>query len=99
MEHGQLPAYQWAHTRCAAVYLEQMAEQGGIQEEPLPKWEAEHNRLFKPVAQDEPPAQDMETLICQVRDAMMELELSKKAKQNYLYCGLAQYWSISILRV
>ncbi|MCI8678364.1 MAG: hypothetical protein HFF46_08530 [Lawsonibacter sp.] len=64
MEHGQLPAYQWAHTRCAAVYLEQMAEQGGIQEEPLPKWEAEHNRLFKPVAQDEPPAQDMETLIC-----------------------------------
>lgn len=88
MESGQLPAYQWAHTRRAAVYLEQMAEHGATQEVPLPKWEAEHNRLFKPVVQGEPPAQDMETLICQVRDAMIELELSKKAKQNYLYCGL-----------
>ena len=87
VESGQLPAYQWAHTRRAAVYLEQMAEHGVMQEVPLPKWEAEHNRLFKPVVQGEPPAQDIETLICQVRDAMMELELSKKAKQNYLYCG------------
>lgn len=87
VESGQLPAYQWAYTRRAAVYLEQMAEHGVMQEVPLPKWEAEHNRLFKPVVQGEPPAQDIETLICQVRDAMMELELSKKAKQNYLYCG------------
>ncbi len=87
MESGQLPAYQWAHTRRAAVYLEQMAEHSEIQEEPLPKWEAEHNRLFKPVAQGEPPSQNMETLIYQVRDAVMELDVSKKAKQNYLYCG------------
>ena len=71
VESGQLPAYQWAHTRRAAVYLEQMAEHGVMQEVPLPKWEAEHNRLFKPVVQGEPPAQDIETLICQVRDAMM----------------------------
>ena len=88
MESGQLPAYQWSHTRRAAVYLEQMAEHGVVQEVPLSKWEAEHNRLFKPIIQGEPPSQDIETLICQVRDAMMELELSKKAKQNYLYCGL-----------
>ena len=33
MESGQLPAYQWAHTRRAAVYLEQMAEHSKIQEE------------------------------------------------------------------
>ena len=82
MESGQLPAYQWSHTRRAAVYLEQMAEHGIVQEVPLSKWEAEHNRLFKPIIQGEPPSQDIETLICQVRDAMMELELSKKAKQN-----------------
>ena len=88
MESGQLPAYQWAHTRRAAVYLEQMAKHGSMQKVPLPKWEAEHNRLFKLVVQGEPPAQDMEILICQVRDAMMELDLSEKAKQNYLYCGL-----------
>ena len=88
MEDGQLPTYQWAHTRRAAVYLEQMAEHGEIQEGPLPKWETEHNRLFRPVAQGEPPAKDIETLICQVRDAMIELDLSEKAKQNYLYCGL-----------
>lgn len=88
MENRRLPAYQWAHMRRAAVYLEQMAEHGAIQEAPLPKWEAEHNRLFRPVPQNEPPSQDMETLVCQVRDALMELDISKKAKQNYLYCGL-----------
>lgn len=88
VESGQLPSYQWAHTRRAAVYLKQMAEYGEIQEVPLPKWEAEHNRLFKSVAHSEPPAQDMETLICQVRDAMMKLDISEKAKRNYLYCGL-----------
>lgn len=88
MENGQLPAYQWAHTRRAAIYLEQMAKYGEIQETPLPKWEAEHNRLFRAVARGESPAQDMETLICQVRDAVMELDISEKAKQNYLYCGL-----------
>lgn len=88
MENGQLPAYQWAHTRRAAVYMMQMAEHSEIQEESLPKWETEHNRLFRLVTQGEPPAHDIETLICQVRDAMMVLDLSEKAKQNYLYCGL-----------
>lgn len=88
MESGQLPAYQWAHTRRAAVYLGQMAEHGTIQGTPLPKWEAEHNRLFRSVSQNMLPSQDMETLICQVRDALMELDISEKAKQNYLYCGL-----------
>ena len=87
-ESGQLPAYQWAHTRRAAVYLEQMAEYGSIQEAPLRKWEADHNRLFQSVPQDEPPAQNMEILVCQVRDAIAKLDLSEKAKQNYLYCGL-----------
>lgn len=88
VESGQLPAYQWAHTRRAAVYLEQMAEHGVIQGTPLPKWEAEHNRLFRPVSQDEPPSQEIEILICQVRNAIMKLDMSEKAKQNYLYCGL-----------
>lgn len=88
MENGQLPAYQWAHTRRAAVYLEQMAEHGVIQEAPLPKWEAEHNRLFQPVPPNEPPSQDIEVLICQVRDAVVKLDMSEKTKLNYLYCGL-----------
>ncbi len=88
VESGQLPAYQWAHARRAAVYLEQMAEHGVIQESPLPRWEAEHNRLFRSVAQDEPPSQKIEILICQVRDAIMKLDMSEKAKRNYLYCGL-----------
>ncbi len=85
MENGQLPAYQWAHIRRAAVYLKQMAEYGVMQEAPLPKWETEHNRLFKPATQSDVPSQDIEILICQVRDAMMNLDLSEKAKQNYLY--------------
>lgn len=88
MENGQLPAYQWSDTRRAAVYLEQMAEHGTIQEAPLPKWEAEHNRLFQPVPPNEPPSQNMEVLICQVRDAILKLDMSEKAKLNYLYCGL-----------
>lgn len=88
MEDGQLPAYQWAYTRRAAVYLEQMVECGTIQEMPLPKWETEHNRLFRMVSSNKPPSQNMEILICQVRDAMMDLDMSPKAKQNYLYCGL-----------
>ena len=83
VESGQLPAYQWAHARRAAVYLEQMAEHGVIQESPLPRWEAEHNRLFRSVAQDEPPSQKIEILICQVRDAIMKLDMSEKAKRNY----------------
>ena len=65
-----------------------MAEHGVIQESPLPRWEAEHNRLFRSVAQDEPPSQKIEILICQVRDAIMKLDMSEKAKRNYLYCGL-----------
>lgn len=88
MENGQLPSYQWSDTRRAAVYLEQMAEHSTIQEAPLPKWEAEHNRLFRPVSQNEPPSQDIEVLICQVRDAITKLDMSEKAKLNYLYCGL-----------
>ena len=80
MEDGQLPAYQWAYTRRAAVYLEQMVECGTIQKMPLPKWETEHNRLFRMVSSNKPPSQNMEILICQVRDAMMDLDMSPKAK-------------------
>lgn len=47
MECGVLPYYQWSITRRAAVYLEQMAECGKIQETLLRKWEAEHNPLFQ----------------------------------------------------
>lgn len=88
VENGQLSSYQWSHTRRAAVYLEQMAEHDAIPETPLPKWEAEHNRLFRPVAQGEPPSPDMEILICQVRDAITNLDMTDKAKWNYIYCGL-----------
>ncbi|MDE7326047.1 MAG: tyrosine-type recombinase/integrase [Lachnospiraceae bacterium] len=88
MESGHLPDYQWRDTRRAAVYFEQMVGQGYIQEYALPKWEAEHNRLFLPVSQEESPSLQMETLICQVRDAIMALDMTDKAKQNYIYCGL-----------
>lgn len=88
MENGQLPSYQWSDTRRAAVYLEQMAEHSTIQEAPLPKWEAKHNRLFRQVPPNELPSQNIEVLICQVRDAIVKLDMSEKAKLNYLYCGL-----------
>lgn len=88
MEAGQLPDYQWRETRRAAVYLEQMAEQGCIQNAPLRSWEAEHNRLFQPVMPVEEPSQDIEQLICQVRDAILVLDMTEKAKSNYIYCGL-----------
>ena len=84
-ESGQLPVYQWEHTRRAAVYLEQMAAYGSIQETPLRKWEADHNRLFQPVPQDGPPAQNMEILICQVRGAIAKLDLSEKVKEPLIY--------------
>lgn len=88
MESGQLPDYQWRETRRAAVYLEQMAEQGCIQNTPLRSWEAEHNRLFQPVMPGETPSQDIERLVCQVRDAILALDMTEKAKSNYIYCGL-----------
>ena len=88
MEAGQLPDYQWRETRRAAAYLEQMAEQGCIQNTPLRSWEAEHNRLFQPVMSEEEPSQDIEQLICQVRDAILVLDMTEKAKSNYIYCGL-----------
>ena len=47
MESGALPHYQWVLTRRAAVYLDQMAECGKIQDKPIRSWEAEHNPLFQ----------------------------------------------------
>ncbi len=88
MESGQLPSYQWRETRRAAVFFEQMAEQGYIQEDDMQKWEAEHNRLFQPTSQEEKPSPHMETLICQVRDAIMALDMTDKTKLNYVYGGL-----------
>lgn len=88
MEVGELPFYQWKELRRAAVYFQQVADQGYIQENALRKWEAEHNRLFQPAIQEELPSQHVETLICQVRDAIMMLNMSDKMKQNYVYCGL-----------
>ena len=35
MESGQLPGYQWRHTRRAAAYFEQMDEYDAIQEPPF----------------------------------------------------------------
>lgn len=49
-ESGTLPHYQWGITRRAAVYLDQMAEYGKIQDEPIRPWEAEHNPLFQAIS-------------------------------------------------
>lgn len=88
VEEGQLPAYQWRELRRAAVFFEQMAEHGHIQENPIRSWEADHNPLFRAVAQDKHEPWAMEDLICQTRDIIMNLDISDKAKSNYIYCGL-----------
>lgn len=86
-EAGLLPDYQWSHIRRGAVYLGQMAEYGSIQEEPLRKWEAEHNPLFQAATHSPEKPMRITDIVCQVRDAMMDLDLSEKTKINYLYCG------------
>lgn len=86
-ESGLLPNYQWRHVRRGAVYLGQMAEYGIIQEEPLRKWEAERNPLFQAATSSPEGPKRITDIICAVRDAIMELDLSEKTKINYLYCG------------
>ena len=87
MECGVLPYYQWSITRRAAVYLEQMAECGKIQETLLRKWEAEHNPLFQNMVYSPNDSMKIMDIICQTRDAVMRLDLSDKTKTNYIYCG------------
>ncbi len=86
MEVGYLPHYQWAETRRAAVYLEQMAEYGQIQEKPMRKWEAEHNPLLQS-ALPEDDLSHVEAVIRRCRDSVSKLDLSEKSKTNYIYCG------------
>lgn len=89
MESGGLPHYQWSTTRRAAVYLDQMASHGDIQEAPLRKWEAEHNPLFQPAVHSQDNPMKIVDILCQTRDAVMQLELSDKTKTNYIYCGFS----------
>lgn len=85
-ESGTLPHYQWGITRRAAVYLDQMAEYGKIQDEPIRPWEAEHNPLFQAISCNPSNSMKVIDIICRTRDAVMQLELSDKTKTNYIYC-------------
>lgn len=86
-ESGTLPHYQWGITRRAAVYLDQMAEYGKIQDEPIRPWEAEHNPLFQAISCNPSNSMKVIDIICRTRDAVMQLELSDKTKTNYIYRG------------
>ena len=87
MEAGVLPHYQWAMTRRAAIYLDQMAECGEIQDTPIRAWEAVHNPLFQDSSYSPSDSMKIVDIICRTRDAVMQLELSDKTKINYIYCG------------
>ena len=87
MESGALPHYQWVLTRRAAVYLDQMAECGKIQDKPIRSWEAEHNPLFQNAPSSPSDSMRVIDVIYRTRDAVMQLELSDKTKSNYVYCG------------
>ena len=80
MESGSLPHYQWSITRRAAVYLDQMAEYGKIQDEPIRPWEAEHNTLFQAIPCNPSDSMKVIDIICRTRDAVMQLELSDTHK-------------------
>lgn len=97
-ESGTLPHYQWGITRRAAVYLDQMAEYGKIQDEPIRPWEAEHNPLFQAISCNPSNSMKVIDIICRTRDAVMQLELSDKTKTNYIYCGLGAILNFFISR-
>lgn len=90
-ESGTLPHYQWGITRRAAVYLDQMAEYGKIQDEPIRPWEAEHNPLFQAISCNPSNSMKVIDIICRTRDAVMQLELSDKTKTNYIYRCFVPY--------
>ena len=96
-ESGTLPHYQWGITRRAAVYLDQMAEYGKIQDEPIRPWEAEHNPLFQAISCNPSNSMKVIDIICRTRDAVMQLELSDKTKTNYIYIHIKNIASM-ILR-
>lgn len=97
-ESGTLPRYQWGITRRAAVYLDQMAEYGKIQDEPIRPWEAEHNPLFQAISCNPSNSMKVIDIICRTRDAVMQLELSDKTKTNYIYCGFGAILNFFISR-
>ena len=97
-ESGTLPHYQWGITRRAAVYLDQMAEYGKIQDEPIRPWEAEHNPLFQAISCNPSNSMKVIDIICRTRDAVMQLELSDKTKTNYIYGSLFDFF-LSDLRM
>lgn len=97
-ESGTLPHYQWGITRRAAVYLDQMAEYGKIQDEPIRPWEAEHNPLFQAISCNPSNSMKVIDIICRTRDAVMQLELSDKTKTNYIYCGFGAILNFFISR-
>lgn len=97
-ESGTLPHYQWGITRRAAVYLDQMAEYGKIQDEPIRPWEAEHNPLFQAISRNPSNSMKVIDIICRTRDAVMQLELSDKTKTNYIYCGFGAILNFFISR-
>ena len=100
MESGKLPHYQWSITRRAAVYLDQMAEHGEIEDVPLQKWEAEHNPLFQPVVHSQDNSMKIVDVICRTRDAVMQMDLSDKTKKNYIIffmCfNILEYYSLPL---
>ena len=87
MESGSLPHYQWALTRRAAIYLDQMVEYEKIQDVPIRPWKAEHNPLFQNAPSSPSNSMKVIDIIYRTRDAVMQLELSDKTKTNYIYCG------------
>ena len=97
-ESGTLPHYQWGITRRAAVYLDQMAEYGKIQDEPIRPWETEHNPLFQAISCNPSNSMKVIDIICRTRDAVMQLELSDKTKTNYIYCGFGAILNFFISR-
>lgn len=87
VESGILPKYQWGNLRRAAVFLEQIATLGRIEEPRLRKWEATYNVLFQEASRDPEKADEIVTLVLLTRDEVLKLDLGKRAAHNYLYCG------------
>lgn len=76
-ESGTLPHYQWGITRRAAVYLDQMAEYGKIQDEPIRPWETEHNPLFQAISCNPSNSMKVIDIICRTRDEPLSLRVKQ----------------------
>ena len=87
---GKINKSRWQSIRKCSAFMSQMVTDGHISTEPLCRWTTESIALFDEPALDQMGDLDnIHTLVYRTRQAVLNLDLSQKTKNNYTYDGFA----------